>query len=190
VTPTEQKILQAIIYFVKHTKNCRKTKLFKLLYFLDFIHFKRHGTSVTGYDYIAMPRGPVPIKLFEQIKQDTLPESFKEAFAIIEEKDYDGDPLGFRILLKKKAKPDLDWLTPNEQKIMKEVAEIFRDSTATEMSEVTHLKNSPWDRTIKQKGPNTLVDYFLALDEETKLAKEEIEERFRIQRELQTDGRI
>ncbi len=188
--PSQQKTLNAIIYFVRHTKNCRKTKLFKLLYFLDFVHFKRYGTSVTGYDYIAMPKGPVPIELYEQITHDTAPDEFKKAFTVVEEKDDEGESLGFRILLDKKAKPDLDWFSPNEKKILEEIAFIFRDATAKEMSEITHLKNAPWDLTMKKKGPNELIDYFLALDDETTLAKEEIEERFQLQKELQKDGRI
>ena len=100
----QQKTLNSIIYFVKHTKNCRKTKLFKLLFFLDFIHFKKFGTSVTGYDYIAMPYGPVPVKLYEQITNDSLPAEFKKAFVVMEEKEEDGDSKGFKILLKKDAK--------------------------------------------------------------------------------------
>jgi len=35
-------------------------KLFKLLYFLDFVHFKNYGTTVTGMEYSAWKMGPVP----------------------------------------------------------------------------------------------------------------------------------
>lgn len=187
---TEQKNLNAIIYFVKHTKNCRKTKLFKLLYFLDFVHFKKYGTSVSGYEYIAMPMGPVPIKLYEQISKDKLPENFKKALLIEEEKDDDGESLGFKIHVKKNVKLDLEWFSPNEKEILEQVAEVFRDATAKEMSEITHLKNTPWNITIKNKGKNALIDYFLALDQETTLAKEEVEARFQLEKELREDGRI
>ena len=34
-----EKLINSIIYFISNTKYCGKTKLFKLLYYLDFMHF-------------------------------------------------------------------------------------------------------------------------------------------------------
>ena len=50
------------------TRKCGKVKLFKLLYFLDFEHFKATGRSVTGLDYFAWQMGPVPAALFDEIE--------------------------------------------------------------------------------------------------------------------------
>ncbi len=47
------KLLNSIIYFLSNTKSCGKTKLFKLLYYLDFMHFRETGRSVTNLDYYA-----------------------------------------------------------------------------------------------------------------------------------------
>ncbi len=47
------KLLNSIIYFLSNTKSCGKTKLFKLLYYLDFMHFREIGWSVTNLDYYA-----------------------------------------------------------------------------------------------------------------------------------------
>ena len=66
VTHHREKLINAIIYFATHTKYCGKTKLLKLLYFLDFSHFKRTGKSVTGLDYFAWGMGPVPKELFKE----------------------------------------------------------------------------------------------------------------------------
>ena len=52
-----EKLLNAIIYFVSNTEYCHKVKLFKLLYFLDFDHFKQTGRSATGTNYSAWPKG-------------------------------------------------------------------------------------------------------------------------------------
>ena len=38
-----EKLIDAIIYFVLNTKYCGKTKLFKLLYFLDFDRVNHRG---------------------------------------------------------------------------------------------------------------------------------------------------
>jgi putative zinc finger/helix-turn-helix YgiT family protein len=37
-----------------------KTQLNKLLFYIDFTHFKHYGNSVTGMQYKAIPYGPVP----------------------------------------------------------------------------------------------------------------------------------
>jgi len=179
---TEQKIINAIIYFVKNTKDCKKTKLFKLLYYLDFIHFKRFGLSVTGYDYITMPYGPVPSKLLAQFEKNEFPEEFKKNFSVEKVTDED-DNYSFQIILKNN-KPDLEWFTPNEFSVLEEVAFMCKESPAKDLVEATHFRNTPWDKTVKSKGMGKNIDYFLALDEESTLTKEEIEERFRLQKEL------
>lgn len=46
----------------------------KLLYFLDFTHFKQTGKSVTGLDYFAWARGPVPKKLFDELSGKPKPD--------------------------------------------------------------------------------------------------------------------
>src|SRR5208337_325611 len=63
-----EKLINAIIFFVKNTKNCGKTKIFKLLYYLDFIHFKQTAKSVTGLTYNAFQWGPVPEALFNELE--------------------------------------------------------------------------------------------------------------------------
>lgn len=87
MTLTEQKIINGIKYFVSNTKNIGRTKLFKLLYFWDFIHFKKYGLTVTGYDYYTFPFGPVPKDLYDKIINNTLTPSFKNEleFDLIED---------------------------------------------------------------------------------------------------------
>ncbi len=65
---TTYKTLVGIKYFVEKTQHVGRTKLFKLLYFWDFIHFKKYGFSVTGFTYYTFPFGPVPKKLYDQIE--------------------------------------------------------------------------------------------------------------------------
>jgi uncharacterized phage-associated protein len=66
ITHRREKFIQAIIFFSLKTKYCGKTKLFKLLYLLDFEHFRQTGRSVTGMDYYAWEMGPVPVALAEE----------------------------------------------------------------------------------------------------------------------------
>jgi uncharacterized phage-associated protein len=175
----QEKLINAILYFLKSTKNCRKMKLFKLLYFLDFVHFKLYGTTVTGLEYYAWKRGPVPEKLYYEFADEEAKYIYKDYFKIIKETDTeDTGKYSFKIIPNKK--PDLTIFTPNEKKIMEELAFQFKEATATEMSEITHLKNTPWSKTPECK----MIEYSLALEQDTLLTKDEAMERYKIEKEL------
>ena len=66
INSERQKLIHAIIYFASNTRACSKIKMFKLLYFLDFEHFKTTGRSVTGLKYSAWKFGPVPTSLVSE----------------------------------------------------------------------------------------------------------------------------
>lgn len=72
ISHERDKLINAILFFGKETKNCGKTKLFKLLYFLDFEHFKQTGRSVTGLEYHAWKMGPVPVTLYDEFNSPSL----------------------------------------------------------------------------------------------------------------------
>jgi hypothetical protein len=50
VTHEREKLINAILYFAHETKYLGKFKLFKLLYLLDFEHFRLTSHSVTELD--------------------------------------------------------------------------------------------------------------------------------------------
>lgn len=58
------------------------------------------------------------------------------------------------------------------------------------MTNISHLPKNPWDITKTQKGLNQPIDYFLSLDDKTPFDLETIKERFKIQKDLLSDGRI
>lgn len=189
---TLNKILIGIKYFVKNTKNVGRTKLFKLLYFWDFLHFKKYGFSVTGYKYYTFPFGPVPLELYNQIIEDSLPDELKTELKIIEDdsnEDDFNDYKKFKVLLKNK-KIDFDWLSPIEKETLELVADIFKYATAKEMTEITHLHNSPWDKTVKEMGMGKSIDYRLAVDDESSFDKDTIEEYLTLQKEVFHNGRF
>lgn len=188
---TIYKILNGIKYFVRNTKHVGRTKLFKLLFFWDFLHFKNYGLSITGYQYYTFPFGPVPSELYDQIINDELPAVLQKELKIIEDDDEDefNKYKTFRVVLKNKQ-INYDWLTPNEVKTLERVTLIFRDATAKEMTEITHLPNSPYDKTIKEHGMNKPIDYRLAIDKESPLDKETVEEYIALQKEIYHHGRF
>ena len=146
----------------------------KLLYFLDFIHFRQSGKSVTGRDYFAWKMGPVPVDVYKEITgSDDKGLGLNKIVALIPK----GDLLK-QITPKVGVKFDGDVFSEREFRILRNVAEIFRDALANDMIEVTHLKNHPWELTKKEKGYLERIDYELALDgSEDQLNPEIIVER-------------
>ena len=61
----------------------------KLLYFLDFTHFKQTGKSVTCLDYFAWKMGPVPKDLFEEL--DNMGPDLNAAIKIIQKASQKGE---------------------------------------------------------------------------------------------------
>lgn len=53
-----EKVYNALLYFCR--EGAYKTKLNKLLFYLDFKYFKEQTVSVTGLRYAHLPFGPVP----------------------------------------------------------------------------------------------------------------------------------
>ncbi len=165
-----------MVYFAKNTKYCGKTKLLKLLYFLDFIHFKETGKSVTGLEYYAWPKGPVPKDAFEELSGKPKPDMAK-AIGISPINDFQ------MIVPKKKFNPEL--FTKRELDILDRCALFFKNAKADEMVELTHLKNKPWDKTKKKKGPWSKIDYMLAVDEcDNSISIEEARERVKEREEV------
>ena len=164
--------------FSKHTKYCGKTKLFKLLYYLDFVHFKETGRSVTGRDYFAWQFGPAPSSLFEEMKNP--PDDLKSAINILS-RDLDN----FQAFHPRKPF-DKKHFTKRELRILEQIAFIFKEADAKDMVDASHLPNEPWDKTIRSKGKFAKIDYMLALDKtETSLSQEEVEERLHDKKELE-----
>ena len=172
-----EKLINIIIYFAKNTKYCGLTKLFKLLHFADFLHFKETGRSITNLSYDAWRYGPVPGNLYKEFKSEKLPEDLKKSISIINIQ-YD-DPLRYdRSIIKVKPKIKFDdfHLSKREKRIVDEVATTFRDVTAKEISKISHMPKSPWHITIEQKGEYSNIDYILAINNPGSINKEEAKE--------------
>ncbi|MCU7874997.1 MAG: SocA family protein [Candidatus Thiodiazotropha sp. (ex Lucinoma borealis)] len=155
----KEKLINAIIYFVNNTKFCGKTKLFKLLYFLDFEHFSTTGRSVTGLDYYAWPKGPVPNELYDELDHPS--EAISKSMAI-----------GTKVAVNGKEMLDIqpkchfvpDFFSKRERKLLENLSSEYCNSYAGDMVEATHLENLPWHEIYEVKGlKQSYIPYELAL---------------------------
>lgn len=180
VEHSREKLINSIIYFLNNTKNCGQTKLFKLLYYLDFMHFRETGRPVTGLDYYAWDFGPVPKNLFNEMENPATDLKESIFIPVKAEKDYKSF-----VEIKAKKKVDDKYFTKRELRILEKVAFVFKDANAEDIIEASHLPNHPWDKTIKTKGEKAKIDYTLALDNtEGSLSIEEVTERIKDKEEI------
>ena len=153
-----ERLIHAIVFFTENTEHCYTLKLLKLLYFLDFKHFKKTGRSVTGQEYFAWPMGPVPKNLYNEINK---PTKIKKFFQVIK-KEFEGHK---SIKLVPKIKFNKDLFSIRQIKIMKDLVFIYKDVKSKDMTLASHEKNNPWDKVFnKENKKNDLIPYEYALD--------------------------
>ena len=174
ISHEREKLCEAIVFFAKNTRKLGKTKLFKLLFFLDFEHFKLRGRSVTGLNYFAWPRGPVPKSLFEEFGHPGEDLAACADFSQIQTRRG-----GMNLVTATKAF-DPKVFSKRELAILKSLAERYKEATADEMVEETHLENRPWHQIYEVAGLRQAeIPYELALN------RQEVEEMRRNVRERQ-----
>lgn len=161
----KEKVYEALDFFSRNVNHAGKIKLFKLLYYLDLLTFRRTGQTVTGLRYEAWPMGPVPAELDQEFRNRTseLHRRFEvEASHQIErppsDESADLDIGVFQIreadiqyvptTIRGRTPYQHNYLTRREQQIAERLAEIFRDATAEEMTDISHGKTGPWRKAI------------------------------------------
>ena len=145
-TLERQKLFEAIGFFTKATKHCGLVKLFKLLYYLDMLHFRETGRPVTGLNYKALPYGPVPTELYDEVRN---PSAEFSAAINVQSPPKEGGDEPARTIIAVRKPLGTKHLTKRELRIATEVADIFHEVTAKDISEVSHAKNGPWDKAKK-----------------------------------------
>lgn len=136
---SEEKLLNAIVFFASNIRGLGKTKLFKLLFLLDFRHFEQTGKSVTGLEYRAWPMGPVPAELSKRIKSPD--EALQKTFQIQPERVYSY----IRHAVRPLVEFDPSDFTPRELRLMESLAATYSLTTADDMVEVTHAEGGAWE---------------------------------------------
>jgi uncharacterized phage-associated protein len=157
-THSREKLVDAIVFFASNTKNCGKTKLFKLLYLLDFEHFRQTGRSVTDQDYLAWERGPIPASLEDE--WDDKADDMKGAFSIKIEKVIDHEQQ--TIVPSREFNPE--HFSKREIEIMRRLGKQYERHSAKDMVNVVHVEGGPWKRIWGNgEGRNRPIPYELAV---------------------------
>jgi uncharacterized phage-associated protein len=158
ISHQREKLINAIVFFAENTRYCGKLKLIKLLYLLDFGHFRETGRSVTGLEYSAWKMGPVPVSFFEE--WDDVRPDLSAAIDIRPERviDYVRETVHPRTAF------DETHFTSRELRLMQKLAERFRDDFSRPMVELTHEESGPWSAIWDDgRGQNERIPFTLAV---------------------------
>ncbi|MFA6702556.1 MAG: type II toxin-antitoxin system antitoxin SocA domain-containing protein [Dysgonamonadaceae bacterium] len=147
--PDIKKLSEMIIYFTEKIEPW-KTKLNKLLFYADFMNYKKTGFSMSGLQYRAITMGPVPINfnsIFEYLVNNKELDIYYKNF------DDGGTGEQFKPNLNRIFNKEL--FTELEIQILELVAERFKNTTTTEIIEISH-KEKAWIENYEEKK---LIDY-------------------------------
>ena len=151
----ERAYRNAVLYFIKYCNNqyLHATKLNKLLYYLDFVHFRDHKKPVTGDTYIHQGYGPVPARIDEilaKLKSDGLIDTKAVPHN-------DAEMINFE--LKDESKLDESDFSTEQKKLLKQICDQFGNWPTEKIVAQTHLE-APWF----YSKPYEIVDYAYARD--------------------------
>lgn len=143
---SREKLIQTVVFFANNVQKLGKVKLYKLLYFVDFMHYKETGRSVTGLQYFAWKMGPVPVSLHDKMDEPEADWLGKVEF--IQKETRSGPMLTVSAL----STFDPSHFSRRELRLLQSLAAEFYSSTSKEMIEKTHLENSPWHKVWEVEG--------------------------------------
>lgn len=143
------KVVDVIRYFANSSEmmNLYKVKLMKLLWYADYLSYKRHNVSVTGLVYTIMPMGAVPIahKLLIDLK------------GVYYEEDEFSEGSGYHFL--KTDNENYVSLTQRDKEILDKVIQVCGKDTKEQI--VRRMHN---ERAYKETAPGQIISYQLAMD--------------------------
>ncbi len=140
--PDKEKLGNTVVYIASHTNNLSKTKLLKLLYFMEEYSVRRFHTPFLGLPFEVWQAGPVVKDVFIDLAETPVlldgyvtKQVKGEATYILPIRDFCDDEF-----------------SDNDLVVMQEVMKKYGDKTAKELVALTHRKGSLWYNIANRKG--------------------------------------
>lgn len=130
-----------VLYYAEACAPLFKTKLLKLLWYSDFLNFKRTTISLTGSKYVHFPYGPVPKKyefllgVMDDEIIDVIPTSVF---------DYAGE------VIRPKQKFDPDMFNADETDVLNTIKTLMAPLTCADISKQSHEEDPYKDTNEKE----------------------------------------
>jgi putative zinc finger/helix-turn-helix YgiT family protein len=140
-----RKLSNIVLYFCK--EGIMKTKLNKMLFYVDFKHFKNNSISITGLQYARIPYGPVPDKYYHFFAA-----FFENNLLDVEEIIFSNDIAGEKFTSLKD--PDLSLFGESELIALATVKDYFKGYNVKRISDFSHDEIG-----YKETGSSRLISY-------------------------------
>lgn len=144
-----EKCFAAVLYFCRGD-GIPRTKLNKLLWYADFLHFKRHAVSITGAHYAHCPHGPTLDKF------DVLFAYMKDGARELRAEDRFSGDLTWEVL-RAVHEPNLTLFSDTELHTLSEVKTKFDGYSSNRLSELSHAEKG-----YKETNDGDLISYTYA----------------------------
>lgn len=130
----KEKLGNTAVYIASHTKNLSKTKLLKLLYFMEEYSVRRFHTPFLGLPYEVWQAGPVVKDVFIDLSETPVILDGYVTKEVVGDATY---------ILPAKSFSD-DEFSDNDILVMDEVIKRYGNKTAKELVSITHKNGSLW----------------------------------------------
>jgi uncharacterized phage-associated protein len=137
-----EKIGNAMIYLSEKVSELNKTKILKLLFFLEELSIKKYGYPFFGVDFKLWVRGPVLENVFFDFDQDSL-VTFGE---YLKRAEFDKE-----LYVANKVFDD-DEFSDNDIKLLDEICKLAKHKNASDLVRLSHEKGSLWEKSAKWYG--------------------------------------
>ena len=135
-----------LAYIAKNVPNISLRKLLKIVYLIDEKFMKKRGFPLTWFDYYAWAKGPVAPEVYE-VKNGAFSEY------VTCHRNEDGTNIIDAVLphpylvLKQ-----MDLYSPYEMGIIDQIVFEYENTTADELSELTHKEDTLWSQIVKENA--------------------------------------
>lgn len=156
-----EKELNVILYFLTQgVRHLTVTKLFKLIFYFDETHIRNTGRQATTFQYRARPWGPVPDELFYEMKTDEgyeMPAEYRP-FISIERVQLSNGHTGNYVKAVGRPAFNPAFFSKRELSYLENIVTMFKDTTAEQISDISHSRDGIWNKTVKETGLNSQID--------------------------------
>lgn len=143
----KEKLGNVVVYIANHVPDLSKTKLLKLLYFMEEYSVKRFHTPFLGLPFEVWQAGPVVKDVFIDLSETLV---LLDGFVKKEVKDWNTYIYAIKEFCD-------DEFSDNDIVVMDDMLKKYGNMTATQLVRLTHQKGSLWHRVAER---NHLLEAF------------------------------
>jgi len=143
--PNFEKFTEMVVYFSEQIEPF-KTKMNKLLFYADFLMFKRSCFSISGVRYKAIDMGPVPNN-FQSIFEYLVNKEVIDIYTTEFPQGY----IGEQFKAKKERHFKADLFSEEELAVLEKVATVFKSTSTNDIIELCHLEEA-WQKNEKDRN--------------------------------------